>query len=202
MGKKSTKTTDKTVYGNTTTLNPYVNSQTTNKGTVTNFNDGTAFDAVNKFVNTNMGNLLDAYLNPSLNTTTNQAKMNSFINNLNSQTLKNVENNIVNPLSNRNMIRSSQAGNMYNALAQANNSAIANYANELLGTTQSDMGSVLSNLMLMYMNGYNALADTQRQSLQASQGNATKTSKTTEGGMSMSDMMNMAMQMAMLAAGV
>ena len=94
MGKKSTKTTDKTVYGNTTTLNPYVNSQTTNKGTVTNFNDGTAFDAVNKFVNTNMGNLLDAYLNPSLNTTTNQAKMNSFINNLNSQTLKNVENNI------------------------------------------------------------------------------------------------------------
>ena len=128
--------------------------------------------------------------------------MNSFINNLNSQTLKNVENNIVNPLSNRNMLRSSQAGNMYNTLAQANNSAIANYANELLGSTQSDLGSVLSNLMLMYMNGYNVLSDTQKQSLQTSQGNATSTSKATESGMSMSDMMNMAMQMAMLASSL
>lgn len=202
MGKKSTKTTDKTVYGNTTTANPYVSSQTTNNGTLTNFNSGTAFDTINNFMNANMNNLLESYLNPSLNTTTNQAKMNSFVNNLNSQTTKNVENSIINPLSNRNMIRSSQLGNMQNALAQSNSGAIANYANELLGTTQADMGSVLSNLMLMYMNGYNVLSDTQKQSLQASQGNATKTSKTTESGMSMSDMMNMAMQMAMLASGL
>ena len=52
------------------------------------------------------------------------------------------------------------------------------------------------------MNGYNVLSDTQKQSLQASQGNATKTSNTTESGLSMSDMMNMAMQMAMLASGL
>lgn len=202
MGKKSSKTTNKTVYGDTTTLNPYVSSQTTNKGTVTTFNNGTAFDTVNNFVNANMDKLLDSYLNPSLNSVTNQSKMNSFMDSLNSQTQKNIENNIVNPLSNRNMLRSSQAGNMYNALAQANNSAIANYANELLGTTQSDMSSVLSNLMLMYMNGYNVLSDTQKQSLQASQGNATKTSNSVESGMSVSDMMNMAMQMAMLAANI
>ena len=33
MGKKSNKTTNKTVYGNTTTTNPYVTSQTNNNGT-------------------------------------------------------------------------------------------------------------------------------------------------------------------------
>ena len=99
-------------------------------------------------------------------------------------------------------MRSSQAGNMYNSLAQANSNAIANYANELLGTTQADVGSVLTNLMLMYMNGYNVLSDTQKQSLQASQGNATKTSSSGESGMSTSDMMGLAMQMAMLAAAL
>ena len=52
------------------------------------------------------------------------------------------------------------------------------------------------------MNGYNAISDTQKQSLQTSQGNATKTSKSVESGMSMSDIMGMAMQMAMLASGL
>lgn len=202
MGKKSNKTTSKTVYGNTTTTNPYVSSQTTNKGTTSVFNPGSAYDTVNNFVNSNMNSILDSYLNPSLDTVTNQAKMNSFINNLNTQTAKNVENNIVNPLSQRNMIRSSQAMDMYKALAQSNNDAIANYSKELLSTSQSDTAELMKNLMLMYMNGYNVLSDTQKQSLQTSQGNATKTSKSVESGMSMSDIMGMAMQMAMLASGL
>ena len=202
MGKKSNKTTNKTVYGNTTTTNPYVSSQTTNKGTTSVFNPGSAYDSINKFVNSNLNPILDSYLNPSLDNVTNQAKMNSFVDNLNAQTSKNIENNIINPLSQRNMIRSSQASNMYKALAQANNDAIANYSNELLSTSQADTAEVLKNLMLMYMNGYNVLSDTQKQSLQTSQGNATKTSKSVESGMSMSDIMGMAMQMAMLASGL
>lgn len=200
MGKKSSKTTTKTVYGNTTTSNPYATSQTTNNGTVTTLNPGTALDSVNNFVNANMGKLLDEYLNPSLNSTTNQAKMNSFVNTLNSETAKNIENNIVNPLSNRNMVRSSQATNMYNNLASTNANAIGNYANELLSTSQKDTASMLGNLMLMYMNGYNVASDTQKQSLSTSQGNATSTSKTTQSDSFMTQMMNTAMQIAMLAA--
>ncbi len=200
MGKKSSKTTNKTVYGNTTTTNPYATSQTTNNGTTTTLNPGTALDSVNNFVNANMDKLLEEYLNPSLNSTTNQAKMNSFMNTLNSETAKNLENNIVNPLSNRNMVRSSQATNMYNNLAANNASAIGNYANELLSTSQKDTASMLSNLMLLYMNGYNVAADTQKQSLSTSQGNATTTSKTTQSDSFMTQMMNTAMQLAMLAA--
>lgn len=201
MGKKSSKTTSKTVYGNTTTTNPYVTSATNNKGTTTMFNPGSAFGTVNNFVNQNMGGLLDQYLNPSLDSTTNQAKMNSFINALNNETSKNVENNIINPLSNRNMIRSSQATNLYNNLAKENANQISNYANELLANSQTDTASMLSTLMLMYMNGYNVLSDTQKQSLSASQGNATKTQKTTETPSTM-EVLNAAIQMAMLASGL
>lgn len=200
MGKKSKKTTSQTVYGNTTTTNPFVTSQTTNNGTTSTFNPGTAFDTVNNFVNANMDSLLDEYLNPTLNSVTNQAKLNSYINTLNSQSAKSLENNIINPLSNRNMIRSSQATDLYNNLAQNNAAQIGAYANDILANSQAETAKVLTNLMLMYMNGYNAISDNQKQSLATSQGNATQTNKSSESGMDSDQMMQMALQMAMIAA--
>lgn len=198
MGKKSSKTSSKTVYGNTTTTNPYVTSQTTNKGTTTVFNPGTAYDTLNNFVNTNTEKLLDEYLNPSLNSVTNQAKINSFMNSLNSQTAQNLENNIINPLSNRNMIRSSQATNMYNNLAQTNASQIAEYNNQLLANSQNETAKVLSNLLLWYLNGYNAIANNQQQSLVTSQGNANKSQSNTNSSlMDTAQILQLAMQMAM-----
>lgn len=200
MGKKSKKTTSQTVYGNTTTTNPFVTSQTTNNGTTSTFNPGTAFDTVNNFVNGNMDSLLDEYLNPTLNSVTNQAKLNSYINTLNLQSAKSLENNIINPLSNRNMIRSSQATDLYNNLAQNNAAQIGAYANDILANSQAETAKVLTNLMLMYMNGYNAISENQKQSLATSQGNATQTNKSSESGMDSDQMMQMALQMAMIAA--
>lgn len=180
MGKKSSTTTNKTVYGKTTTSNPYVTSYTDNKGTTTMFNSGTAYDSMNNFLNTNIDNLLNDYLNPNLNSTTNQAKMNSFVNTLNNETKKNVENSIVNPLSNRNMIRSSQATDLYNHLAETNSNKVAEYTNNLLSTSQADSANLINNLLLWGLNGYGILSDAQQQSLNASQGNATKTQETTD----------------------
>ena len=201
MGKKSKKTTSKTVYGNTTTENPYAVSQTNNNGTVSQFKTNTALNSINNFVNKNMDSLLNEYLNPNLNSTANRAKMNSFADALNQSSAAMLENNIINPLSKRNMIRSSQATDMYNRLAQNNAGQIANYANELLANSQKDTASMLANLMLLYMNGYSILSDTQRQSLSTSQGNATKT-QTDSGGniIDMSSILNLATQVAMLAA--
>lgn len=200
MGKKSTKTTSKTVYGNTTTTNPYVTSQTTNNGTVTNFNPGTAYDTLNNFVNKNTEKLLDEYLNPTLNSVTNQAKINSFMNNLNSQTTKNLENNIINPLSERNMIRSSQATNMYNNLAQTNASQIAEYNNQLIANSQQETAKMLGNLLLWYLNGYNLVANNQQQSLETSQGNANKSQSGGTNNSSVMDaaqVLQLALQMAL-----
>ena len=91
MGKQSSKTTTKTVYGNTTTSNPYFTSNTNNKGTVTNFVPGSAYETINNFVNNNMGSLLNEYLNPTLDSTTNKSKMNAFTKTLGNNTAKAVE---------------------------------------------------------------------------------------------------------------
>lgn len=201
MGKKSKQTTSRTVYGETTTANPYVTSTTNNKGTISVFNKDTALNSINEFVNNNMEQLLSEYLNPTLNSVTNKSKMNSFADALNSNSSYIMENNIINPLSKRNMLRSSQATNMYNNLARNNAGQIANYAQELLGNSQKDTASMLANLMMMYMYGYNVLNDTQKQSLATSQGNATQTQTTSEGSpLDMSNMLQMATQVAMMLA--
>lgn len=175
MGKQSNKTS--TVYGNTTTSNPYATATTTNAGTNAAFQPGTALDSIYNFVNKNMGSLLDEYLNPSLNSTTNQAKLNAYTSALSTESLKNLENNIISPLSDRNMIRSSQATDMYNNLSEANTNALSSYINELLSGSQENSAAMINNLLSAYMQGYNVISDMQNQSLQTSAGNATTTSK-------------------------
>ena len=99
------------------------------------------------------------------------------------------------------MIRSSQATDLYNNLAQNNAGQIGNFANELLANSQENTAKMLTNLMLLYMNGYNAMSDTQKQSLATSQGNATNNSSTIEQDNLASQMMQMALQAAMSSLG-
>ena len=198
MGKKSKNSAaNTTIYGKTTTTNPYVTSKTDNSGTVSAFNQGTALDVINNFVNANMEKMLDNYLNPSLNNDLNKAKVDNFSSNLSSLTERNVENDIINPLSKRNMLRSSQASDLYNKLAQQNALSSANYMNELMNTSQNDMANLIGNLMIWYMNGYDVLNDTQRQSLSTSQGNATRTQTLSNGngGLDSSTLLQMALRM-------
>ena len=180
MGKKSTSTS-KTVYGNTTTSNPYAYAKTDNSGTISGFQNGTALDTIYNTVNKSIGTLLDEYLNPNLNSTTNRAKINAFNNELNSSTRTNLENSIINPLSNRNMVRSSQATDLYRNLSNQNNASIANFMNGLLANSQDNTAKMLSNLLNYYMQGANYLSNMQSQSLNTSQGNATKTTTNTSG---------------------
>ena len=175
MGKKSQKTTTNTIYGNTTTTNPYAYAKTDNSGTVSGFQNGTALNSVYNFVNSSIDSLLNEYLNPNLNSTTNKAKLNSFVNTLNAQTKNSLENNIVNQLSKRNMIRSSQATDLYKNLSSQNISAIADFANNLLANSQDNTAKMLTNLLAYYMQGANYLANMQNQSLRTSQGNSSRT---------------------------
>lgn len=174
MGKQSSKTytSANTVYGNTTTSNPYAVATTNNGGTSAKFQEGTALDSVYKFVNNNINSLLDEYLNPSLDSTTNQAKLNAFTKTLNNTTLNNLENNIINPLSNRNMVRSSQATDLYKNLSNQNTNSLSSYIDELLSESQNNTAQVMNNLLASYMQGYNVISDMQNQSLQTSSGNA------------------------------
>ncbi len=174
MGKQSQKTTQSTVYGNTTTTNPYAKATTNNGGTVTNFQPGTALETIYNQVNNNINSLLEDYLNPSLNSVVNQAKMKSYSNALDTMTKQNLENGIINQLSNRNMIRSSQAGNLYNALAKQNAQSLEDYVSDLLTNSQSNTANLINNLMNLYLQGANVINGTQSTSLQTSLGNATR----------------------------
>ena len=190
MGKQSQNSTSTTskIYGNTTTNNPYASATTNNSGTTANFQPGTALDSIYNFVNKNMDSLLDEYLNPNLNSTTNQAKLNAYTNKLNSETYKNLENNIINPLSNRNMVRLSQATDLYKNLSDQNASSLSSYINDLLADSQENTTSMMNNLLAAYMQGYNVISDMQNQSLQTSAGNGTTTtnSSSNSNGLGMS----------------
>lgn len=190
MGKQSQNSTSTTskIYGNTTTNNPYASATTNNSGTTANFQPGTALDSIYNFVNKNMDSLLDEYLNPNLNSTTNQAKLNAYTNKLNSETYKNLENNIINPLSNRNMVRSSQATDLYKNLSDQNASSLSSYINDLLADSQENTASMMNNFLAAYMQGYNVISDMQNQSLQTSAGNGTTTtnSSSSSNGLGMS----------------
>ena len=64
-----------TQYKDTTTTNPYITSSTTNKGTTTTFEPNSSFQAIYDFTNQNIKNLLNDYVNPSIDNNVNQAKM-------------------------------------------------------------------------------------------------------------------------------
>ena len=162
----SSSTTTKK-YGTTTTSNPYITSTTNNKGTTTTWAPNTAMETASNFVNANIGDLYKQYLNPTLDSTTNQAKLNAF----NKQQQQNLENNIISPLANRNMIRSSQATDMYNNLSNQ----ASDYANSLLASSQADTGNIINNLMNAYLQGWNVINGNQALSLNSSQGNGTQT---------------------------
>ena len=129
MGSSSSKKSaySRTVYGDTTTSNPYAYSKTDNNGTISGFQDNTALQSVYNFVNNNINSLLNEYLQPNLNSVTNKAKMRAFADSLSSQSRTNLENNIINPLSQRNMIRSSQAQDLYRNLEDKNLSSLTSY---------------------------------------------------------------------------
>lgn len=199
MGSKSQTTTSRTVYGDTTTSNPYAYARTNNSGTVANFQNGTALNSVYNFVNRNIDSLLNDYLTPNLNSLTNQAKLRTFRNNLDSESYRSLENNIINPLSRRNMIRSSQATDLYRNLADRNNASVDDYITDLISQAQDNSAKMLTNLLTYYMQGADYLSDMQKQSLNTSSGNATKTSETNGGGNSQNSLQQ-ALRLALLAA--
>lgn len=174
--KSKSSSSSSTTYKTTTTNNPYVTSTTTDKGTTTKLQPNTALSTVYDFTNNNMDRLLNEYLNPSINTDLNQAKLNAYTKTLNDETRKSLENNIIAPLSQRNMLRSSQATDLYNNLANKQVDALDDYTASLLASSQNDTANMINTLMNLAFQGYNVVSGNQAQSLNTSSGNANKNS--------------------------
>lgn len=175
MGKNESNTTStsssKPVFSDTTLTNPYYKTTTDKKGnTVNSFVKGTAGEAAYNFVNQNAQRMLNDYLNPTLDSVTNRAKMNEF----NKAQQQNLQNNILSPLANSNMVRSSQATNMYNNLSNQS----ANYANNLLANSQADSWALINNLMDLYTSAYTGASNDVSTALKAAVGNTSTTQST------------------------
>lgn len=184
--KSSSSSRSNTTYKTTTTTNPYVTSTTTDKGTTTTLQPNTALSSIYNFTNANIDNLLNQYLNPTLDSSTNQAQLNAYRRVLDEETRKNLENNIISPLADRNMLRSSQATDMYNQLAKQQNNAISDYTANLLSNSQNNTANIINNLMNLAFQGYNVVSGNQAQSLNTSSGNATKNTNSSGNSSSLS----------------
>ena len=167
-GTSGNSTTSKS-FKATSQVNPFYTTKTDKKGnTVTNFQNGTAQKTVYDITNNNISRLLDNYLNPSLDGVANQAKLAAF----DKTQANSLQNNILNPLTQNNMIRSSQATNMYNNLQQQR----ADYANQLLANEANtkDMIEMLANL---YTQAYTGASGEEQTSINASLGGGTTKTK-------------------------
>ena len=169
--------TQNNTLGNTTTTNPYVTSTTNNGGTTTSLAPNTAYSSIYNFTNQNMDKLLNDYLNPSVDSDQNKALLEAYTRNLNSQSRTALENNVINPLQQRGMIRSSQATDLYNQLARQQNDKISDYTAQLIGDSQNNTANVINNLMNLVGQGYNVISGNQAQSLQTSGSNGTTNSQ-------------------------
>lgn len=166
--KSDSSSTSKTTFANTSQINPYYTTTTNSKGqTVSKFTPGTAGETTYNFVNDNISSLLDSYINPTLDSATNRAKLDIF----NKSQQQNLQNNIINPLANNNMIRSSQATNMYNNLSNQS----ADYGKELIANNQDETWNMINNLLSLYQAGYEGASNETGQSINASLGTGTTT---------------------------
>ena len=165
-------TSSQTTYSKTTTSNPYVTSVTDNNGTTTTLKDGTAYKSIYDYMNKNMDSLLEEYRNPNINSATNQALLQNYTRTLNDESRKALENSIINPLAERNMLRSSAATNLYSDLSKNMSDNIANYTAQLLANSQQNTGDMITLLTNAYLQGQNAVNGNQALSLSTSSGNA------------------------------
>lgn len=171
-GSSGSKSTSKTSFSASSQNNPFYQTTTDKKGnTKVNFVKGSAGETAYNYVNNNISSLLNDYLNPSLDSVTNKAKLNAF----NKTQQSNLQNNIINPLANNGMIRSSQATNMYNNLSNQ----AADYGQQLLGESQDNTWNMINNLISMYTQAYTGANSEEGQSINASLGAGTTTSKST-----------------------
>lgn len=161
--KSSTGSTTSTSLKPISLSNNFYTAKVKKNGKVTTgLKSGTAGKTTYDFVNSNISGLLDNYLNPSLDDPTTQAKLQQF----NKTQQQNLQNNILSPLANNNMIRSSQATNMYNNLSNQS----ADYANDLIANSQANTKDMIETLYNLYSGVYQGMANDQATAVNAAIG--------------------------------
>jgi hypothetical protein len=157
-------------FQSTTSTSPYATATSTANGTTVKLND--FLTNTNSWVENNLPSLYNQLLNPSLDNATTRAKSNLFNQAFSEASNKAFENNLINPLAKRNMLRSSQATDMYNQFSKDQNDTVAQFNNQLIADNTQDTSNLINQLMNIYLLGANlgnqAVSTAQKQSNQVS----------------------------------
>lgn len=140
-------------YTSATSSNPYATGTADKNGS--SFNLNPFLTQSNQFVENNMPNLLNQLINPSLDNPATKARSDLFYNQFNKDSNKAFENNVISPLMQRNMVRSSSMNDLTNQFAKSQNEQISNFNNQLLSNNMSDTNNTISQLMNLYNNNWN-----------------------------------------------
>ena len=157
-------------FQSTTSTSPYATATSTANGTNVKLND--FLTNTNSWVESSLPGLYNQLLNPSLDNATTKAKSDLFNQAFTEASNKAFENNLINPLAKRNMLRSSQATDMYNQFAKDQNDTVAQFNNQLIADNTQDTSNLINQLMNIYLLGANlgnqAVSTAQKQSNQVS----------------------------------
>lgn len=129
-------------FGSAYALNPFLSKQ-------------------NSLIEQNVPQLYSQILNPTTENKISQAQTKAFTNDLNVQSRAAFENNIINPLSERRMLRSSLLNDLANNLQQTQTSQIANFKNEQLANSSKEAMELVN----FFMNQYKTNASFGQQAL-------------------------------------
>lgn len=140
-------------YSSATSSNPYASATADKNGSSYTLNP--FLSQTNQFVENNLPNLYNQLLNPSLSNPVTQARSELFYNQFKKDSNKAFENNLINPLLERNMVRSSAMNDLSNQFVQNQNENIANFNNQLISNNLSDTSNLISQLMNLYLTGAN-----------------------------------------------
>lgn len=157
-------------FQSTTSTSPYATATSTSSGTNVKLND--FLTNTNAWVEKTMPGLYNQLVNPSLDNPVTKAKSNLFNDAFKESSKVAFENNLINPLSDRNMMRSSASTDMYNNFAKDQNDTISSFNNQLIADNTQDTSNLINQLMNIYMLGANlgnqAVSTAQKQSNQVS----------------------------------
>ena len=129
-------------FGSAYALNPFLSKQ-------------------NSLIERNLPQLFNQILNPSSQSKISQAQTKTFTNDLNVMSREAFENNIINPLAERRMLRSSLLNDLTNNLQQTQTKQIADFKNEQLSNSSKEA----MDLVNFFMNQYKTNASFGQQAL-------------------------------------
>ena len=152
MGNTSSNT-QKPSYSTVTSSNPYATAVSNGLGSFYTLNP--FLTRQNKAIENAVPQLYQRLANPSLDDPVSKARTNAFTKSLNAQSTQAFENNIINPLSQRRMLRSSLVNDLANNLQANQTSQIADFDTKQLANSLSDSQSLINFYMNQYKNNAN-----------------------------------------------